>query len=388
MVNTVEVIPRRLIWMSDMLPPKGGGKSFYFCVDGELSYAPFFSDFGPLSLAQVFRFIIELEKLLRSPEARGVLIYHYTNLVSYNRVNAAFVMGCFMIAKLGMEAEEVWAKFAVISPPFVAYRDASYGPCSYKCTLRHCLRGFEHGLKARLIDLGNFDLKSFEFYEKTQNGDLSWVVPRKLIAFATPYDKKTRGTLQACDYLPIFKKLGVTQVIRLNQPNYDREVFLQAGLRHLDLFFPDGSVPQPQLVRRFLEAVEAEKGVTAVHCKAGLGRTGVLISLYLMKHFHFCGADVISFMRIMRPGSVLGPQQHFLVEKQAEAWSMSPSLFDSASEDFKTFAEKMKNSADSRQKPSFADLEIGKKGQVGQGDALLSAKNRVKLLSHTSTRDH
>lgn len=53
-------------------------------------------------------------------------------------------------------------------------------------------------------------------------------------------------------------------------------------------------------------------GAIAVHCKAGLGRTGSLIGAYLMKHYRMTACEVISFMRIMRPGSVVGPQQNWL----------------------------------------------------------------------------
>ncbi len=54
-----------------------------------------------------------------------------------------------------------------------------------------------------------------------------------------------------------------------------------------------------------------------MHCKAGLGRTGTLIGMYAMKHYGFPAADFIGWIRLMRPGSVLGPQQNFLLEKQA-----------------------------------------------------------------------
>ena len=56
-------------------------------------------------------------------------------------------------------------------------------------------------------------------------------------------------------------------------------------------------------------------GALAVHCKAGLGRTGVLICAYLIKHYSFTAEEAIGYIRICRPGSVIGPQQKFLISK-------------------------------------------------------------------------
>jgi cell division cycle 14 len=94
------------------------------------------------------------------------------------------------ITKLKMTAEETYMKFGKVEPPFISYRDASYGPCSYKCTLRSCFRGFEFAIRGRFFDLGTFDLKSYEFYEKIQNGDMNWIIPNKLLAFSTPNQNK------------------------------------------------------------------------------------------------------------------------------------------------------------------------------------------------------
>jgi cell division cycle 14 len=65
-----------------------------------------------------------------------------------------------------------------------------------------------------------------------------------------------------------------------------------------------------------LRISEAESGAIAVHCKAGLGRTGTLIGCYAMKHFKIPAAYFIGWIRIARPGSILGPQQYFLIEKE------------------------------------------------------------------------
>lgn len=53
-----------------------------------------------------------------------------------------------------------------------------------------------------------------------------------------------------------------------------------------------------------------------MHCKAGLGRTGTLIAMWAMKHFRIPAPYIIAWIRICRPGSILGPQQHYLLVRQ------------------------------------------------------------------------
>ena len=91
-------------------------------------------------------------------------------------------------------------------------------------------------------------------------------------------------------------------------------------MNHYDLYFADGGNPTDAILKRFLEIAETEKGALAVHCKAGLGRTGTLISLFLMKHYGLTTPEVISWLRLCRPGSVIGPQQNFLQEMEKRMW--------------------------------------------------------------------
>lgn len=132
-------------------------------------------------------------------------------------------------------------------------------------------------------------------------------------------------------------------VIRLNKPQYDRQKFIDAGIKHLDLYFIDGSTPSKEIIKEFLDAVEAEDGAIAVHCKAGLGRTGTLIGIYTIKHYRMCAADFIAWTRIIRPGSVLGPQQHFLVKLQKKIFELTKysDIFNNMSDEYKQYAYEM-----------------------------------------------
>jgi hypothetical protein len=47
---------------------------------------------------------------------------------------------------------------------------------------------------------------------------------------------------------------------------------------------------------------------------AGLGRTGTLIGCYIMKHYHFTARETIAWIRMCRPGSIIGHQQQWLEE--------------------------------------------------------------------------
>lgn len=43
--------------------------------------------------------------------------------------------------------------------------------------------------------------------------------------------------------------------------------FKNAGIKHFDLFFPDGSTPPRHVLTEFLNISEREPGAIAVHCK-------------------------------------------------------------------------------------------------------------------------
>jgi protein-tyrosine phosphatase len=131
-------------------------------------------------------------------------------------------------------------------------------------------------------------------------------------------------TLSPADYIPYFKQKKVSLVVRLNRKAYHEQDFEQAGIEHLEQFYVDGSCPPIKILDRVVQAFESvpEGHAFAVHCKAGLGRTGTCIGAYLMKHYRFTASEVIAWMRICRPGCVIGPQQQFLKEIEQRMWQL------------------------------------------------------------------
>lgn len=195
-----------------------------------------------------------------------------------------------------------------------------------------CWRGLKRAVELGLYVPSSFDVREYFYYDT--NGDLHEVVKGKLFAFRGPVDAAWRsrsgrgglapGTLHAGDYIEVFRSLKVTTIIRLNSRQYHREVYTKAGFRHHDIIFPDCTLPPDSLVDAFLRIAEAHKdGAIAIHCMAGLGRTGTMVGLYLMKHLGFSADEAMGWLRIARPGSVIGPQQQYLKDNEARMWSLA-----------------------------------------------------------------
>lgn len=303
-----------LVFFQSLLPgqskPRDAGDVVFVAVERELQYEPMHEDFGPLNLGCTMRFCGFLNRLLLEPNSRVCLCLPPDLRL---KANAACLLASWGVLFYGMAPETAVARFDSMHLP--AFRDASPMGLSsdYALTILDCLHSMLKAVRCGYLHPMRFDIAAYHYYEQPEHGDLTWVSP-KFLAFAGPEDPYDNN----CDSLPpehytsYFQQHQIALVIRLNAPRYDASVFRKAGIKHLDLYFPDGSCPSESVLQQFLYACEHARGPVAVHCTAGLGRTGTCIAAYMMKHKAFSAKEAIGWLRLCRPGSVVGLQQHYL----------------------------------------------------------------------------
>jgi atypical dual specificity phosphatase len=130
----------------------------------------------------------------------------------------------------------------------------------------------------------------------------SWIDKPLLAALAQP---------ESADDMRWLRRQGVELLISLTEDRPRRDWVEEAGLLVFHVPVIDMEAPTQEQLERCVSAIaranERHMGV-AVHCGAGLGRTGVVLACYFV-HTGLTAQNAIGRVRRLRPGSIETDEQ-------------------------------------------------------------------------------
>jgi len=276
-------------------------------------YMPLKNDYGPMNIGCIINFCNFIDDKMQSSQLLHRNIVYYIYLLNDRNnaylLNAVFMMGCYLIIKKNICVDKVIFDILHIfndHPCYFIDCISEWG--GYYSSIMDCLRAISFIYKNEIEDLNNFNIEDYEYLTDYSQRDMN-IIANKFIAMRCPSQK---NIYDVCKEL---KKRNVKLVVRLNEDNnYESKIFENQDIDVVDLYFDDYSVPSIKIIKKFMNTINniEYSDKVAIHCRAGLGRTGILICIWLIIKLNFKPAEAIAYIRIMRPGSIMGSQGFFL----------------------------------------------------------------------------
>jgi atypical dual specificity phosphatase len=137
------------------------------------------------------------------------------------------------------------------------------------------------------------------------------------------------GSIAACRYprtdadLQALADRGIAALLNLHEEAHDAEQLRRFRLTEAHVPVRDFTAPSPEQIAAGVAAVRGaiERGQRiAVHCGAGLGRTGTMLACYFVSTGMSAEA-AIERVRLVRPGSIETRRQRVAVRRYAASLS-------------------------------------------------------------------
>ncbi|XP_072308129.1 protein tyrosine phosphatase domain-containing protein 1 isoform X2 [Eucyclogobius newberryi] len=159
----------------------------------------------------------------------------------------------------------------------------------------------------------------------------SWITDN-LLAMARP----STEIIRKYNIIEQFQRCGLKTVINLQRPGehsscgnpleqesgftYRPEIFMEAGIYYYNFGWKDYGVASLTTILDMVKVMSfaVQEGKMAIHCHAGLGRTGVLVACYLVFTSRMSADQAILFVRAKRPNSIQTRGQLLCVREFAQ----------------------------------------------------------------------
>jgi atypical dual specificity phosphatase len=131
----------------------------------------------------------------------------------------------------------------------------------------------------------------------------SWIERPQLAAMGQP------ASAEECQWL---REQGIQFIICLTEAPPRRNWINDAGLFSMHLPIEDMTPPSQEQIDQCIAGIDkavANKLGVAVHCGAGLGRTGTIVACWLVHAQGMPARDAIARLRRLRPGSIETAEQ-------------------------------------------------------------------------------
>ena len=266
------------------------------------------NEYGPTNMSNIIQFIQFIFEL-KKKKNKHIIYYVYNSKNNYDLLNALFLFGCYFIIKENYTIEELLFNISYIfeyCPQY--YTDCISKYNGYIITIKDCFKTIKFIDYNNYLNINKFDIEQYSYFTDYEFRDMTLILD-KFLAMSCPSNYNLNNTIIELN------KLEIKNIIRLNEEySYDKKLFENNSIIIHDLYFEDMTTPSLDIIKKFMNIINTYDSTElfAIHCRAGIGRTAILICIYLILKLNFKPKNAITYMRFMRPGSIMYHQGIFL----------------------------------------------------------------------------